>query len=290
MSEPIILSDEDNVNDNPREEIMATGQVSRIAKLPPFWKDDPTVWFFQVEASFAIAGVTVDETKFQYILANLEPSILPFVSDRIQQPPTQDNQERANYDKCLLLGDRRPSHFLQHLRSLSSNQCVDAILKSLFIKQMPQQVSVILAASSEADLGKLATMADQIMDLQRPAQAYAIQHADSSITHQSQAQALPTEVTTIDLLRQINALTPRFDKAFNYQQEEMARSRNRSSRGYSKSRANTPRGCENCRTKSPGPNEDSTNNTCYYHHKYGDKARNCRKPCSWNSSPPASEN
>lgn len=29
-------------------------------KMPPFWTDKPEMWFCQVEAQFAISGVTVD--------------------------------------------------------------------------------------------------------------------------------------------------------------------------------------------------------------------------------------
>ena len=164
-----LVQDSDLINfeqDSPGAE-MANGnemQVSRIAKLPPFWKEDPVIWFCQVEASFAIAQVTVDETKFQYLPANLDPSVLPFISDLIQNPPVADkyNAIKIKYNAILeslseskesklrrmlkgqLLGDRKPSHFLQHLRNLSSNQCKDVIFKSLFLEQLPQQISVIL--------------------------------------------------------------------------------------------------------------------------------------------------
>lgn len=129
--------------------------------------------------------------------------------------------------KGQLLGDYKSSHFLQHLRNLSSNQCDDVILKSLFIKQLPQPVRAILAASAETDLGKLAAKGHQIMDLQRRAQAYAVQNLGSS-PNQPQAQASTAQVTTANLLQQIDAVSARLDKAFSENRHgARGRSRNR---------------------------------------------------------------
>lgn len=103
--------------------------IARIAKLPPFWREDPGLWFSQVEATFAITQITRDETKFQYLVANANTSILPHIAHIIRAPPTQDRynvlkerilsafaeEEEVRLRKVLrgqLLGDLMPSHFL----------------------------------------------------------------------------------------------------------------------------------------------------------------------------------
>lgn len=43
--------------------------VSHIAKLLPFWQEDPELWFTQVEAAFSIFQITCDDTKLQYVVA-----------------------------------------------------------------------------------------------------------------------------------------------------------------------------------------------------------------------------
>lgn len=41
-------------------------------KMPPFWTDKPAVWFAQVKAQFAIAGITSDTTMFNYVISQLD--------------------------------------------------------------------------------------------------------------------------------------------------------------------------------------------------------------------------
>lgn len=84
-----MIKDSDSTGTSPRGE----PTLMRIAKLPPFWREDPTLWFSQVEATFAIAQITRDETKFQYIVANADTIVLPYIADVIRMPPAHDRYE-----------------------------------------------------------------------------------------------------------------------------------------------------------------------------------------------------
>ena len=44
-------------------------------KLPPYWASDPQVWFVQLEAYFFTWGITVQNTKFNHLVASLSPEI-----------------------------------------------------------------------------------------------------------------------------------------------------------------------------------------------------------------------
>ena len=69
-------------------------EVSRVSvKVPPFWKVNPALWFAHLEAQFANSYVTVDETKFNLIVASVESEILGTVHDIILSPPDQDKYE-----------------------------------------------------------------------------------------------------------------------------------------------------------------------------------------------------
>ncbi|KYN30260.1 hypothetical protein ALC57_00277 [Trachymyrmex cornetzi] len=70
------------------EETPSQINAYRVPKIPPFWANDPEVWFATVEASFQVAKVTDDTTRFHIILANADTAILPHIKDLIMNPPT----------------------------------------------------------------------------------------------------------------------------------------------------------------------------------------------------------
>ncbi|XP_055527693.1 uncharacterized protein LOC129720264 [Wyeomyia smithii] len=107
---------------------MQPAAIAAVAvKLPDFWKSDPTMWFAQAEAQFALAGVTQDETKFHHIVAKIDQSVICQVADLIRNPPAENKYTsikdrlisrfeltpRTKLEKLLGscdLGDLRPTH------------------------------------------------------------------------------------------------------------------------------------------------------------------------------------
>ena len=56
-------------------------------KLLTFWTCQPQVWFAQAEAQFNIMGITVDETKYFYVLSVRDQDIATRLLDLISLPP-----------------------------------------------------------------------------------------------------------------------------------------------------------------------------------------------------------
>ena len=65
-----------------------TATVNAAAvKLPPFWSGNPEVWFKQVESVFSTRKITVQQTKFDYVIQALDNSTAEKVQSVILSPP-----------------------------------------------------------------------------------------------------------------------------------------------------------------------------------------------------------
>lgn len=258
-----------DAEDPPVAAVASVGAIS--LKLPPFWPADPDMWFAQVEAQFATRGITVEKTRFDYIIAALSPDTATEVRDLILAPPTDspyttlkrelirrtagsNQQKLQKLLNDVELGDRKPSHLLRRMRQLwCGGDADDALLRELFLQRLPNSVRMVLASSGTGiPLDNLAEMADRIMEVSTP--AIAAVHAPPMSPASNDLNSLRAEV------RQL---------------QELVKSLTFSSRD-SRRRSPTP-----ARRRSPSPahqpSRDST--LCWYHQRFGDAATKCRPPC-----------
>jgi hypothetical protein len=61
-----------------------------VVRLPPFWAERPAIWFAQAEAQFTLAGISSEQTKFYYVISQLERQYASEVEDMIISPPERD--------------------------------------------------------------------------------------------------------------------------------------------------------------------------------------------------------
>jgi hypothetical protein len=244
-------------------------------RVPPFWPEEPEIWFAQVEGQFAISNITNDVTKFNYVIGQLDNQYSREVKDVIISPPATDKYSKLKTElikrlsasnekklKQLLmhedLGDRKPSQFLRHLKSLAGANVPDDFLKTIWISRLPQGIQTVLAGQpSSAHLDDLADLADRVNDI-----------AVVSPSVASTSQANPSSVVT-DLAKEVAELRR--------QLQQLATDR------YSRPRAHTS---NSARSKSSPRQQRSSSNhrkfpVCWYHHKFGDAARKCIRPCDY---------
>ncbi|XP_038063139.1 uncharacterized protein LOC119733843 [Patiria miniata] len=178
-------------------------------KLPPFWQNDPTLWFAQVEAQFLTRHITVQDTKFAYVVSSLQPDIAQEVRDLLVSPPTHD---RYNTLKKELLGDRKPSQLLRRMRQLlGENTLEDNILKQLFLQRLPTTIRGILASTSTVvNIKQLSDIADKIVEVSVPTVSTVNTHAAAVSSPEpahtvANFQTLETRIN--QLTEQVQALT-----------------------------------------------------------------------------------
>ncbi|GBN26831.1 hypothetical protein AVEN_249245-1 [Araneus ventricosus] len=247
--------------------------VARVSlKAPPFWRQNPKLYFAQIESQFAIAGITKDESKYHHVVAAIETDVIAQVSDIILNPPEELKYEalkerlieqfadsETHRLKLLLqelqLGDDRPTQLLCKMRDLSS-QVPEDLLKNLWLQRLPTAVQQILAVST-GDLDALAKMADKVLDVTYSSSIHLVEGPNGGCkdchTLRRQIEELSKSVKDLQ------------DTRTKWRRQSRSPARGRFSGSRSSSRRFDP---------SAG--------ICWFHHKFGSTARHCKKPCRYN--------
>lgn len=243
-------------------------------RVPPFWPEEPEIWFAQIEGQFAISGITNDATKFNYVIGHLDNQHSKEIKDIIVNPPAVNKYEKlktelirrltASNEKKIQqllmheeLGDRKPSQFLRHLKGLAGADVPDDFLKTIWISRLPHGIQTVLAGQPTASsLENLADLADRVNDL-----------ASATPRVASVTDAVPSSLLS-DLTREIAELRK--------QVQQMASSRNSRphTRSSQRDRSSSRQRSQSSYRKFP---------LCWYHCKFGDKAQKCTHPCDYKS-------
>lgn len=259
-------SNEDGGSTSSEQKTFIPSDIFRVGvRLPPFWPEEPAVWFAQIEGSFALSGIKDDDTKYHYVSAQLEHRYAAEVKDILVSPPAKGKYERlkselikrlsASREKELTqllmheeLGDRRPSAFLRHLQHLAGPNIPDDFIKTVWTSRLPGNIQIVVASQPESSLQALADLADKIHDLV----PQAPQVSSAEAIPNSMIEKLSKEIA--ELSRQVQALSSRDSRPRSKQRD---RSKSRSQSNY---------------RKYP---------ICIFHYRYGDKAKRCLKPCDY---------
>lgn len=228
----------------------------------PFWSHNPRGWFHVVECQFNARSVKSQRHKFDHVVPLLPESIIMEIMDILDNPPDcpYDALKEAVLKTCdsdrsrirklfpsLELGDDKPSKLLRQLKHMiEPHQVSDSLLRELWLQLLPQNIQIPLAASDATDLVTLAQKADNAWEVtQKPSTMTVSTNLDSKIAE------LEAEVSQLRLQLQ---------------------------------RYNSPRSSSRTPSRSRmRPRSPPKRRFCWYHQKYGSKARRCDPPCSWRS-------
>nr|XP_024219873.1 uncharacterized protein LOC112211830 [Halyomorpha halys] len=147
--------------------------LNTLSRLPTFYREEPDLWFIQVEAVFSSCHIADSKTKFQLIIAQLDLAALNQVADLTRYPPATEPYERlkerllsvfgpsdhSRITKLLeeqRLGDQRPSQFLREMQLLAAGKIPADMLNTLWLRGLPQGMQATLAATDHTDSTKLA--------------------------------------------------------------------------------------------------------------------------------------
>lgn len=239
-------------------------------KLPPFWVEKPEIWFSQVEAQFNLIGITNENTKFNYLMAQLDLQIVENIWDLVSS--NEENKYSIAKERLLTiyreseerqikklvseieLGDLKPSQLLRKMKGLGGTEISDKLLKTLWLDKLPQEIRSVLVIA-DGDVNKLADIGDKIWELKSPGSVDEVR----SVTSTSN----PTSVFSLhEIMDKICELERQLKRRDSGNSRTRSRSRSRSRPRYK------PQG-----------------KYCYYHFRFGSKCKpeKCVSPCQWNA-------
>lgn len=270
------------LNQNNAQNLQMNNAIQQVSiRVPPFWKPDPLLWFCQLEAQFAIKGITVDATKFNTVVAHIESDILSTVGDIIRAPPAQNKYDTLKdrlinchseskesrlkklFDKCYL-GDRRPSELYRQMQSLAGTDSGTLLLKSLWLQKLPQQIQIILSSidDEETTIDKLVTVADRCSE--------NVYYDQVNVLSENKGKTVNDHSEITELKVQISELCKKVEQL----SSNNSRSRNRSN----------SRSKESFQPRSSRSGTPQSERKCWYHRRFAEKATKCVSPCCFNQS------
>lgn len=285
----------DSVKESDTKNSFCAEKSSKMSALmlptAPFSSNDPESWFRQLEAIFELSKIEDDATKFIHLQARLDPKILQGVSEFFTDLPAV-NKYSALKEKIvskhsisrdtqvlqllegLSLGDRRPSELLGEIRRLAASDLSEKVVRTMFLKKLPEGLASILVGSSE-ELVNLGTLADQIHAFQRSNSTPQI----AALTPVSTSVAVESELSQIKALLSslVESNVKLATRLASLETERQIRSSRRD-----RPDSPAPRRRSTSRGRIP---EDSK--LCYYHYRFMGQAKKCAtlqdgSPCKWN--------
>lgn len=242
--------------------------ISLPSRLPPFWRENPRLWFAQFEAATASTKCS-EEAKFNLVIPLLSYQDLEQAADVILSPP-ENGRYRALKTKLIAAyqdsehqrlkkliaggdpGDLKPSQLWRKMKTLNGDLLSLKALEMMWLEQLPVQIRTSLATLS-VDTEKLAETADRMAEILGAAKDGVQICAQETLTSlQHQVTELSAEIAALRRAQQRN--------------EDSQPPRQRWGRNGARSQS---------------PQKKTQLRTCWFHRTFGKKARKCIPPCNF---------
>jgi hypothetical protein len=234
-------------------------------RLPSFWCDAPRSWFTMAEAQFRLRNINGDNDKYLCLIAALPRDAFRMVAHIVEQEDQADDayeqlkaalvssHTMSDYQRIELLskveplGGRKPSDLLATMLELCPRgHETSPFFCYLFLQRLPREIRVLLAEEDATNMRAVAEKADRYLAIHAPQ------------AHDSVVAAIPAaSESEEDCVAAATAGRPK-----QKQKKPVKKAGRRRSISPS--------------TKRPA--------LCFYHFRFGEKARHCEEPCSWSGN------
>ncbi|XP_075744287.1 uncharacterized protein LOC142803061 [Rhipicephalus microplus] len=171
----------------------------------------------------------------------------------LQQQVQQLQQQLQVQQQHEELGDRKPSQLLRYMSNLLGSPLVDdPLLHTIWLQRQRSHAQAVLQVQPNLPLNQLSHITDQVVKILLPASPLTLNAVD---TRQSSGEL----VRHVDeITRQLGSIQRHLDQSPKLRPQKLSQSQDK--------KAVSSNGIDN------GP--------CYYHRRFGDKARKYQSPCS----------
>ena len=226
-------------------------------KLPEFWQHDPAPWFQHIEAQFHLRGITVDATKYYHVVAALDSSTTRRVMGFLRDPPADDKYAGLKTQLLRLyeLSDAERAERLLSLNGLGDMKPTElmenmlALLGSgdttfIFIQLFLRQLpSPVRTALATSPLVRTKDYRGLAEEADRILLA-SRQYTGAAVSAVSEAVSSPAPWLQLPSMDTAAAVAVR---------------------------------------REQGPDRQRDDGLCYYHRRFGAKAKRCTPPCRFES-------
>jgi hypothetical protein len=264
-----------NDNNDTLTKLLNNVTVAPSLRIPEFNASDPEMWFAVVEAYFSKARVMDEQRRYLDVVSSLPPRYASEVRD-IMCPldnesyktlkrelikrlcSTQEEMTRKLLEN-VVMEDENPTQYLRRLQALARSAVPADLLRTLWMRGLPENVKPTMATQSGKTLSEMAEVADAVYSLLPARPMIHEATTDASLHTHIQQQTQELSALKIQMAAIINHV------------QEVSRGSGGRPRQYSR-----PRSRPRSRSREPRPE-----GMCWYHWTFKDKANKCTSPCAW---------
>lgn len=270
-------------------------------KLPDFWITHAKAWFRNAEGNFYTRRITNETTMYYHVIRSLTAKAVQELDDILEDDSLKTDYQSLK-EKIIgrfastteeklrelvgtqSLGDRTPSQFLRHLRSLAEKNVTEKVLGTLWSDKLPMQVQAVIASQLKTQpLDQVAELADELCKMINNNPGFGVNAATAPSAAPAATAAAAAPPDKLDLvLQRLELMEARISDM-----DDRGRNRDRQQGGPERGRDSSRRRGDSRQRSRERP---AGHPHCYYHYNYGAQARNCKAPCSFYAASTGAEN
>jgi hypothetical protein len=260
----------------------AADNAVALLRLPDFWPETPSSWFVFVESKFRVKNITSEHSKFDLVVGCLPRDSIRQVLDILENPDATtpyttlkqrllDSHELTDFQRMELLhcmeplGARKPSELLsQMLEACPRGQENNMFFLFLFLQRLSKELRVLFAEDDLKNPRDLAAKADKHWAL---------------LSHQHGT------VAAIEAAEDDTAIAAVQSGQYRGRGGRHGRGQRKRGRGGYHTAALAAQDGQAAATApnstAPGTLARLATGLCHFYWSFGEKARQCEKPCKW---------